>query len=36
MWSHEAINDAYHLGFKNDKLPLGFLASESANIAVKS
>jgi hypothetical protein len=36
MWSHEAINDAYDLGFKNDKLPLVFLASESANIAVKS
>ena len=36
MWSHEAINDAYDLGFKNDKLPLVFLSSESANIAVKS
>ena len=36
MWFHEAINDAYDIGFKNDKLPLVFLASESANIAVKS
>ena len=36
MWSHEAINDLYDLGFKNDKLPLVFLASESANIAVKT
>ena len=35
MWSHEAINDIFDLGFKNDKLPLVFLASKSGNIAVK-
>ena len=35
MWSHEAINDVFDLGFQNDKLPLVFLASESANIAIK-
>ena len=36
MWSHEAINDVFDLGFKNDKLPLVYLASKSASIAVKS
>ena len=36
LWAHEAINDAFDIGFQNDKLPLVFLASESASIAVKS
>ena len=36
MWAQEALNDAYDLGFQNDKLPLVHLANKSAHIAVKS
>ena len=36
MWAKEAINDVYELGFKNDKLPLVYLANQTANIAIKS
>jgi hypothetical protein len=36
MWAQEALNDAYDIGFQNDKLPLVHLANESAHIAVKS
>ena len=36
MWAQEALNDAYDLGFQNDKLPLVHLANEIAHIAVKS
>ena len=36
MWAQEAINDAYDLGFQNDKLPLVYLTNKSASIAIKS
>ena len=33
IWAQEALNDAYDLGFQNDKLPLVHLANQSAHIA---
>ena len=36
MWASEALNDAYELGFDNDKLPLVQMANKSASIAIKS
>ena len=36
MWAKEAINDAYDLGFQNDKLPLVYMANENASIAIKT
>ena len=36
MWAKEAINDIYELGFTNDKLPLVYLANQTAHIAIKS
>ena len=36
MWAQETLNDAYDLGFQNDKLPLVQLSNESASIAIKS
>ena len=36
MWAKEAINDAFDLGFQNDKLPLVYLANENASIAIKT
>ena len=36
MWANEALNNAYDLGFKDDKLPLVFMTNESASIAISS
>ena len=36
MWASEALNDAYELGFDNDKLPLVQMANKSASIVIKS
>ena len=36
MWASEALNDAYELGFNNDKLPLVQLTNKNASIAIKS
>ena len=36
MWASEALNDAYELGFTNDKLPLLHLTNKHASIAIKS
>ena len=36
MWASEALNDAYELGFTNDKLPLVHLKNKYASIAIKS
>ena len=36
MWAKEALNNAYDLGFMNDKLPLVHLTNNTASIAVKS
>jgi hypothetical protein len=36
MWASEALNDAYELGFTNDKLLLVHLTNKHASIAIKS
>ena len=36
LWMQECINDLYESGFTNDKLPLLFIANQTAQIAVKT
>ena len=36
LWTHEALNDIYELGFNNDKLPLLYLENLNANVAIKT